>query len=91
MPFPNEHACSLRTDVNVIGSRERIAKDGKKYRILFGVPKGGNASVELSYRYSKDIWSSIEAKAHCRAYGGKFEAALVKEATNRLKQAARKK
>ena len=89
MPLQSEHTCSLRTDVRVIGSRTRSAKNGKQYRILFGLPRGGNKSVERSYRYNKEEWTSDEARAHCRQSNGTFEAALVKTAANRLNQAAR--
>ena len=91
MPLPNEHACSLRTDVTVIGSRIRTSKNGKKYRILFGIPKRGSGSVERSYRYPKANWTANEARAHCKRHGGKFEAALVKKAAARLIRAARRK
>jgi len=89
MPLPNEHACSLRTDVTVVGSRTRTTGNGKKYRILFGIPKRGNGSVERSYRYPKANWSASEARAHCSQHGGKFEAALVQSAARRLSKAAR--
>lgn len=91
MPFPNEHACSLRTDVNVIGSRIRTSRNGKKYRILFGMPKQNEGgSVERSYRYLKTDWSANEARAHCKRHGGNFEAALIQKAASRLSSAARK-
>lgn len=85
----NEHACSLRTDVTVLGSRTRKSKNGKQYQILFGIPKRGDSSVEYAFRYSKDTWSVNEARAHCKEHRGRFEAALVKQATSRLISAAR--
>jgi len=92
MPYENEHSCSLRTDVNVVGSRKRTAKNGKQYRILFGIPKrGGGGSVERSYRYPKSTWTAAEARSHCKAHGGSFEAALVKKAATRLSKVARGK
>lgn len=93
MPYPNEHACRLidPKTVNVVGSRKRNAKNGKQYRILFGIPKRGDGSVEYAYRYPKDTWSANEARAHCKEHKGGFEAALVKQATSRLISAARKK
>lgn len=92
MPYPNEHSCQLNPEVNVVGSRKRTAGNGKQYRILFGMPpRGDGGSVERSYRYPKSTWSAAEARAHCKAHGGSFEAALVKKASTRLSKIARGK
>jgi hypothetical protein len=82
VPYPNEHACRLvdPDKVNVVGSGER-EHDDKKYRVIFGKPKGGDGSVEQAYRYPVDGWSEPEARAHCRAHDGiLFEPAAGREA-----------
>jgi hypothetical protein len=75
-PFPNEHSCVL-TDAGKYdkfrrGSREH---EDKKYSVLFGHVKGGEDWEEHSYRYDKETWKAAEAKAHCAAHKGTFEAA----------------
>jgi len=60
--------------VKVVGSKNRT-HDGKKYRVLFGTPKDGDGSVEVSYRYNKEIWDEAAAKKHCADHDGKFEPA----------------
>ncbi|HEC88453.1 MAG TPA: hypothetical protein ENI52_03960 [Thermoplasmata archaeon] len=81
MPYKEEHACRLRDpkDLKIVGSKYR-SSNGKKYRIIFGIPKGKKkGSVEQAYRYPKDIWSEKEAKQHCEKHGGTFEAAKKEE------------
>jgi len=72
-PYPNEHACRLvdPDKLDIVGSGER-EHEGKKYRVIFGKPKGDpNAgTVEQAYRYPKDVWSVEAARAHCEAHGG---------------------
>ncbi len=82
MPYRTEHSCRLvePNQVDVVGSEER-EHDGKKYRVIFGKPKGGDGSVEQAYRYPVDGWSESEARAHCRAHDGiLFEPATGHEA-----------
>jgi regulator of replication initiation timing len=56
-------------EVRVVGSGER-EHDGKKYRVIFCKPKGGDGSIEQAYRYPVEEWSESEARAHCRAHDG---------------------
>ena len=82
MPYRTEHSCRLvePNQVDVVGSEER-EHDGKKYRVIFAKPKGGDGSVEQAYRYPADGWSESEARAHCRAHDGiLFEPATGHEA-----------
>jgi hypothetical protein len=76
MPYPNEHACRLANpdDVKVVGSITK-KHEGKEFRILIGKRAGKSGSEEQAYRYPKKSWSAEEARAHCKAHGGSFEAA----------------
>jgi len=81
MPYPNEHACRLvdPDKLKIVGSEER-EHEGKKYRIIFGLPKSGEGgSVEQAYRYPKDIWSKEQAEKHCKDHNGEFEPARETE------------
>lgn len=77
-PLPNEHTCHLAQSTDFQkgeGGNETREHDGKKYRVIFGIPKGKRGSVERSYRYPKDTWTAKQARAHCEEHGGTFEAA----------------
>lgn len=81
-PFIIEHACRLISPekVKIVGSGNRTAKNGKVYRVLFGIPHGETGSVEQAYRYPKLNWSVLEARAHCNRHDGiLFEPAITKE------------
>jgi len=56
-------------EVNIVGSGER-EHDGKRYRVIYGKPKGGDGSVDQAYRYPVDEWSESEARDHCKAHNG---------------------
>jgi hypothetical protein len=56
------------------GESRKSGKFKKLYRVLIGIVKPGE-SEEQAYRYSRRVWSASEARAHCRAHGGSFEAA----------------
>ena len=78
-PYENEHACRLQDpdkyDRFTRGSRKH---EGKTYHIIFGWRKndeGEEISEEQAYRYKKDEWTAAEARAHCKAHDGDFEAA----------------
>ena len=49
----DEHVCSLNSNVQVIGMRDKQDKGGKKFKALFGFAKRGNTSVEVEFRYPK--------------------------------------
>ena len=75
-PYVSEHSCRLvdPDEVDVVGSEER-EHDGKRYRVIYGKPKGEGGSVEQAYRYPVDGWSESEARTHCEAQDGSFEPA----------------
>lgn len=80
-PYPNEHACRLRDpDDFEEGSFRRTTREheGKEYSIILGRLKDEETLTEQAYRYAKKVWSADEAKAHCRAHDGAFEAAAEK-------------
>ena len=93
MPSQGEHICILKDPktVTVIGSRQRKAKNGKVFKILFGIPKRGSGSVEQAYMYLKNVWSVKEAQIHCKQFGGQFKTSLIRDAASRLIEAVRKK
>ena len=71
MPYRNEHSCRLvdPEEVDVVGSEWR-EHEGKRYRVIFGKPRGGG-SVEQAYRYPlSEGWTEAEARAHCEAHDG---------------------
>jgi hypothetical protein len=48
---------------------------GKLYSVIYGRLKGKSGMTEQAYRYKKDAWAAGDARAHCSAHGGRFEAA----------------
>lgn len=77
-PFPNEHACRLRSpdDFDSATFRRTTRKhEGKEYSVIMGKIKGESTMTEQAYRYPKDTWDAEAAKAHCSSHDGSFEAA----------------
>ena len=77
-PYPNEHACRIKNpDDFQEGSFRRTTRDheGKEYSIIMGKLKGETTMSEQAYRYEKDTWTASEARSHCKAHDGSFEAA----------------
>ena len=77
-PFPNEHACRLKAPgLFQPDSFRRVSREhnGKKYHIIMGRLKGETTMTEQAYRYPKGTWDVPEARKHCKAHNGKFEAA----------------
>ena len=74
-PQEGEFSCRIvdPSKVKVVGSKWR-KHDGKRYRVLYGIPKDGDGSVEQGYRYPKDTWSKDAAQTHCKGHDGAFEA-----------------
>lgn len=82
MPYPNEHACRLRSpgDFQSASLRRMTRRhDGKAYSIIFGRPQGAAGTTEQAYRYSRQTWTAAQARAHCSDHGGRFEAATGEE------------
>ncbi|MDO8794387.1 MAG: HK97 family phage prohead protease [Vicinamibacterales bacterium] len=72
-PFPNEHACRLRSpSAFQSDSFRRIEREheGKKYAIIMGRLTGETTMTEQSYRYPKDAWMPDMARAHCKSHDG---------------------
>lgn len=77
-PYPNEHACRLRSPGGFQeGQFRRTTRrhDGKPYSIIMGRLEGETTMTEQAYRYPKDDWTAASARAHCRDHDGTFEAA----------------
>jgi len=77
-PYPNFHACQLKSPSAFKDKSIRTTKrkhDGKEYSVLMGKLKGETSMTEQAYRYHKDTWDPDDARAHCKDHDGKFEAA----------------
>jgi len=77
-PYPNEHACRLKSpDLFQADTFRRVNREheGKKYHIIMGRLKDETTMTEQAYRYPKDTWDAPEARKHCKAHKGSFEAA----------------
>jgi hypothetical protein len=74
MPYPNEHSCRIREPGEFEDGSFRRIKSGK-LSIIIGKLKGKPSTTTQAYRYPKDTWSAEAARAHCKAQGGRFEAA----------------
>jgi len=73
MPYPNEHACRLRSpDEFQKDSFRRIKREhkGKEYSVIMGKLKDESAMTEQAYRYPVDTWSEDEARKHCQDHDG---------------------
>lgn len=76
-PLENEHACRLRNpdDFDKWSFRRTERQhEGKKYAVISGQLKGEDEMTEQSFRYDKDKWDTADARKHCKAHDGKFEA-----------------
>ena len=82
MPYPNEHACRLKSpDDFQPDSFRRVTREheGKQYSIIMGRLKNETTMTEQTYRYDKTKWTEAEAGAHCKEHKGTFEPALKGE------------
>lgn len=82
MPYPNEHACRIRSPGAFQPKRFRRIKSGK-LSIIIGRLKGQTTTTTQAFRYPKDAWTEKQAREHCKEQKGRFEAA-----TNRAVNAA---
>ena len=89
-PFPNEHACRLRSPGDFEdGSFRRVKRkhDGKEYSVIMGKLDGETTMTDQAFRYAKTKWDADDAKAHCKDHGGKFEAAAQESSVqNEIKE-----
>jgi phage I-like protein len=78
MPYPTEHSCRLKSpDLFEADSFRRI-KQGN-LSIIIGRLKGATTTTTQAYRYNKDEWSEVDARAHCGEANGAFESATGEE------------
>lgn len=87
-PYTNEHACRLRQPGDFEeDSFRRMTREheGKKYACVMGRLKGEKTMTEQAYRYDKDVWEMAQARAHCKAADGTFEAATGEAESHKLK------
>ena len=73
-PFPNEHACRVRTPGDFQPKSFRRIVQGK-LSIIIGRLKGKTTTTAQAYRYPTKSWTAARARAHCKKAGGSFEAA----------------
>lgn len=84
-PYPNEHSCRLedpsqfvrciRKDVKDTNEVDGYEPTGKPYTMLICYTEGDEESKVQAFRYKKDVWTAAQARKHCRAHDGTFEAA----------------
>lgn len=77
MPYPNEHACRLHSPSPYVGwarISRRSASIGKTYDVIRGKKHDGTWE-DQAFRYPRDRWSADQARRHCNAHDGTFEAA----------------
>ena len=75
-PYPNEHACRLRSPDKYSEFRRTTRRTGGKvYSIIWGKVKDEDTWEEQAYRYKKAEWSADQARTHCKEHQGAFEAA----------------
>lgn len=74
MPYPNEHACRVRTPDDFQPESFRRMKSGKVH-IVVGRLKGEDSTTTQAFRYPTDDWTVAEARAHCAEQEGAFEPA----------------
>ena len=69
LPFPNEHACRLQ-DPSKFDTFRRTSRNhnGKLYDVIWGIKDG--KVEQQAFRYPKAIWSTEQAKTHCKSHGG---------------------
>lgn len=75
-PYPNEHACRLEdpSQFDSFARRNNAATvKGKSIDYIFGI-KAGKSTLQ-AMRFSKDVWTTSEARAYCAEKGGIFETA----------------
>lgn len=77
-PFPNEHSCRLKEPNYDEYRRKKCEQkhDNKCIDVIYGIKKKPKRTSEAqALRYSVDVWTESEAKAHCKSREGKFEPA----------------
>lgn len=84
-PYPNEHACRLRSPDDFQSDSFRRVKrehEGKTYYVIMGRLQGETSMTEQAYRYPKDTWTAAQARAHCKSHDGqRFEPASSESAS----------
>lgn len=80
-PYPNESSCRL----NPPGRYKKFARVSrethdtqKKYAVIRGQKEDGTWE-DQAFRYSIKNWDEDQARKHCNAHDGNFEAAVPKE------------
>lgn len=77
MPYPNEHACRIRSPGDFEKDSFRRISSGR-LSIIIGKLKGKKTTTTQAYRYPKKGWTAADARKHCQKQGGSFEAASEK-------------
>jgi len=96
MPYPNEYSCRLRNPDDFqkdsyVRTKRKSKTYNKTYSVIQGRLKGEDTLTDQAYRYPKKTWSASEARSHCKAHKGSYEAiaeilkmnALIVEAAHR--------
>jgi hypothetical protein len=78
VPYPNEHACRVRSPGDFQGDSFRRISQGD-LDIIVGQLEGQEATTAQAFRYPIEDWTEAEARAHCEEQGGRFEPAAPEE------------
>lgn len=73
-PYPNEHACRIKSPGAFEKGSFRRIKQGR-LSIIIGRLRGKTTTTTQAFRYPKASYSEEAARAHCKKQGGSFEAA----------------
>ena len=78
MPYPNEYSCRLHDPDGYKDPWARVKRKSKSkrktYSVIRGTSKASGKMEDQAYRYPKKTWSASEAKSHCKAHKGSYEA-----------------
>lgn len=79
MPFPNFHACRIKSpSLFDKESFRTLQTKTKGLTFISAKLKDGGKSTVQSFRYNKKFWTSARATTHCAKRNGSFESATKK-------------
>lgn len=81
MPYPNFHACRVKSpSLFKKGSLRTLNTKTKGLTFISGKLKSNDKSAVQAYRYKKTDWPADRARTHCSKHNGKFETARTRKA-----------
>lgn len=77
MPYPNFHACRIKSpSLFEEDSIRTLQTKQKGMTLLSGKLKSNGKSEVQAFRYDKKVWTEGRAKNHCSTHSGNFEPAI---------------